>query len=190
MLLSALRLIDSNHRRYGAQVAHLGVAMMIVGMAGSSLYGTKENLQLAPGSSKSFGHYSLRLDNLEQNRGENYLAVQANLSVSHKSGPTELLQPQRRVYDKWQEQANAKVALRSNLREDLYVTLVGWEPDGSLATFQVIVSPLVWWIWAGGVVLSLGALFCLVPRLLPAGAEVEPAPKHPARRARACELVR
>jgi cytochrome c biogenesis factor len=29
------------------------------------------------------------------------------------------------------------------------------------------VNPLVSWIWIGGIVMSLGALFSLLPRLLP-----------------------
>ncbi len=50
-----------------------------------------------------------------------------------------------------------EVALRSNLQEDLYVVLASLEADG-LAAFQVLINPLVIWLWIGGVVLILGTL--------------------------------
>jgi hypothetical protein len=36
-----------------------------------------------------------------------------------------------------------------------------------VTAIQVIVNPLVSWIWAGGVVMSIGAIVCLLPRLIP-----------------------
>jgi len=47
------------------------------------------------------------------------------------------------------------VAIRSTLREDLYVILVGVEDNG-LASFRLLVNPLVVWLWIGGGLLLLG----------------------------------
>jgi hypothetical protein len=62
------------------------------------------------------------------------------------------------------------------------------ERDGSSATIRMIVEPLVPWIWAGGLVIVLGALITIwparrraaavvpvsVPPLRPAGAVARP----------------
>jgi cytochrome c-type biogenesis protein CcmF len=48
--------------------------------------------------------------------------------------------------------------------EDLYLVLVAYEQDGSRATIKAIVSPMVGWIWLGGIIIALGVLFGLWPR--------------------------
>jgi len=52
-------------------------------------------------------------------------------------------------------------AVRSRMT-DLYIVLMAFQPDGSTATIQAIVEPLVIWIWIGGVMIALGATFGLV----------------------------
>jgi cytochrome c-type biogenesis protein CcmF len=163
VLVAALRLLDGNHRRYGSHVVHTGIVMIVAGIAGSSLYGTRQLTQLAPGQSAAVGKYTVRLEELRDLRGPNYTAVQSTVTVTDARGHTEELRPQRRFYDK-AEDASSEVAIRSNWAEDLYINLAGWEAGGKLATLQVIVNPLVRWIWAGGVVLTLGAVFCLMPK--------------------------
>ena len=164
VLIAAFKLIDSNHRRYGGHVVHAGVVMIVAGIAGSSLYSTKQMVQLSQGDHATVGNYTVRLDSLAEVRRENYTTVQATLVVDDPSGNTELLHPERRFYDK-AEEASTQVAIRSNWREDFYVTLAGWEEGGKVTTFQMIVNPLVKWIWAGGIVLVLGGVWCLVPRV-------------------------
>ena len=163
-LVAALRVIDGNHRRYGSHIVHTALAMIVIGIAGSSLYNTKALIPLGPGQSTQVGKYTITLDSLKQIRGENYTAVQANVSVTDSRGNVEAITPQRRFYDK-AEEANTQIALRSNWSEDLYVTLAGWEEGGKVTTLQVIINPLVRWIWAGGIVLVLGGVWCLAPRI-------------------------
>jgi cytochrome c-type biogenesis protein CcmF len=54
------------------------------------------------------------------------------------------------------------VAIRTNLREDLYIALAAAHPDGSV-TFKVFVNPLVQWIWIGGFIFALGTLIVMWP---------------------------
>jgi len=58
------------------------------------------------------------------------------------------------------EQPVTEVAIRSTLREDLYIALAGWDADGT-AAFQIMVKPAVKWIWIGGGFLLCGGLIAL-----------------------------
>ncbi|MGE5609529.1 MAG: heme lyase CcmF/NrfE family subunit [Bacillota bacterium] len=177
-----VRLITAGYRRYAAQAVHAGMAMVVIGIAGSSLYNTNQTLQLSPGQSAAVGRYHLRLDSIDETRGENYSAVEARVTMTDPAGAAQELRPQRRFYDK-AEQPSSEVALRSNWREDLYVTLAGWQDGGQITALQVIVNPLVLWIWAGAVVMTLGGLVCLLPRLRSRSQAVstpEPAIQKPA----------
>jgi cytochrome c-type biogenesis protein CcmF len=166
-LFAALpKLIDANHRRYGGQLAHIGMLMVMVGIVGSSVFGQKQDFQLSPGQTVTFAGQTLKFVQLRENRQINYTAVQAEITLTSAEGIVTTLLPQRRFYDK-SEQPNSEVALQMGLRRDVYVTLAGWDNAGAQTAIQVIVNPLVSWIWVGGIVMSLGAMLSLAPRLIP-----------------------
>jgi cytochrome c-type biogenesis protein CcmF len=78
------------------------------------------------------------------------------VDVFHGERKLATVRPERNLHSNVQG-AVTEVALRSNLKEDLYVVLASLEPDG-LAAFQVIINPMVIWLWLGGVVLLVGVL--------------------------------
>jgi len=91
--------------------------------------------------------------------------TEANVTATDADGRSITLRPQRRVYDKWEEQTSSVVAIGSNWKRDLYLNLAGWDEGGQNVAIQAIVNPLVNWLWAGGWVLAIGALICLIPRV-------------------------
>jgi len=54
-------------------------------------------------------------------------------------------------------------ALRTGLREDLYVVLAGWGSGGETATFKVFVNPLASFLWLGSLVFLAGGAVALWP---------------------------
>ncbi|MBL9120840.1 MAG: heme lyase CcmF/NrfE family subunit [Phycisphaerae bacterium] len=171
LLPAMARLIDRDHRRYGGQIAHLGLMLIVVGVAGSSLFSTESTHTLKPGDTFEEAGFTMRFNTLNETRGENFSAVQASIDLVDAAGVSETITPQVRFYDKWSEQPNAEIALRSTLTEDLYISLAGWESGGHaggiVAAIQVRVNPVVIWIWFGGIVMVVGGCFCMLPKLLP-----------------------
>jgi cytochrome c-type biogenesis protein CcmF len=149
-------------RRHGAYVVHLGIVFITLGVVGSSVYKIDEMVTLDPGASVRVGSYSLRYDNfsLEPALGKDVAAV--TLSILQGGSQVGLLRPEEQFYHSTQQPVS-EVAIRTTLREDLYVALAGWEEDTEAVTLQVIVSPLQVWIWIGGAVLLLGAVVFLWP---------------------------
>ncbi len=165
VVMAGLRLVDANHRRYGGQTAHVGMILLMAGVAGSSLYGEKHELMLTPGQSASVGRWGFTFQEITEKRYENFIAVEATLRMEDSSGGAMLLRPQRRFYER-SDRSTSEVALRSDGVRDVYVLLAGYRPDGGQAAFQVRINPLVLWIWIGGIVMTAGALFGLMPRVL------------------------
>jgi cytochrome c-type biogenesis protein CcmF len=164
-LLAFFRLIDTNHRRYGGQLVHMGILLVVIGVTASSVYSSKQTFQLTPGQPVSFAGFQLTLNSISQSRGVNYAMTQADITATDTDGRSITLKPQRRVYYKWEEQTSSVVAIGSNWKRDLYLNLAGQDDTGDSAAIQAIVNPLVNWIWAGGWVLTIGALICLTPRI-------------------------
>jgi cytochrome c-type biogenesis protein CcmF len=161
---AGLRVVDRNHRRYGGQLVHVGLVLVVLGVCGSGLFAERTEVTLDAGQSVEASGFTIRFDSLAEVRGENYNAIEAVLEVTTRRGTTAWLGPQRRFYDKSMDPAT-EVAIRSRLGEDLYVTLAGWEAGGGWASFAVHVNPLVAWIWVGGAAMICGGIFCLLPRL-------------------------
>lgn len=163
---ATLRVIDGNHRRYGGQFVHLGMILFMVGVAGSSLFGVTETMRLKPGESAMVGGHTITFGSLNQQRYANYTAVEAHVDLLPPGGgEAQTMHPQMRFYDK-SEQPSAQVALTSSLKRDAYLTLAGWDDNGQLVALQAIINPLVAWVWIGGIVMTLGAVFCLTPKLI------------------------
>jgi cytochrome c-type biogenesis protein CcmF len=146
--------------------------LVVAGMVGSSVYGTKQSFTLSPGQSETFNGQTLKFVELSETRHANYTAVGANVTFTAVDGTVTNLRPQRRFYDK-SEQPNSEVALSSSWKRDVYLTLAGWEDGGAKAAIEVIVNPLVCWIWVGGAVMAVGGVVAMLPRLLP---HASPAP--------------
>jgi cytochrome c-type biogenesis protein CcmF len=155
-----LRLPLRNPRRYGGYVAHLGVVLLFVGIAGSS-YNRTHSGELAPGEEMVLGEYTLRIEGLEEGRTPNYDFARAAVALSRGSELLGTYHPERRLY-RASEQPSTEVEIRSGFKEDLYLVYAA-AGKGESAVIQVYRNPLVRWVWIGGIVLVAGGLVCLLP---------------------------
>lgn len=168
---SFLAVLDANHRRYGGHLAHLGMAMIVAGVLGSSLYAEKQELQLMTGDSATVGAYTVRLDAVQTVKAANFTGYEAAVTVTDRNKKDHQLSPQIRRYNK-SEQNNAEVDFLTGLREDVYVTLQGFEA-GEAAAIKVVVNPLVLWIWIGGIAMTIGGFWAMLPTLVRSRAQAE-----------------
>src|SRR5690606_10002158 len=58
-------------------------------------------------------------------------------------------------------------AVRSRPTRDLYVNLLAYGRNGENVTLSIIVEPLVFWIWVGGLIVGFGALVAMLPKRRP-----------------------
>ena len=58
-------------------------------------------------------------------------------------------------------QVTTEVSLRSNLKEDLYISLASFQEDES-ATFIIMINPLQNWMWIGGGLMALGIILIFI----------------------------
>jgi cytochrome c biogenesis factor len=105
------------------------------------------------------GDFTLRFDRMWAQDQPQRFSVGATLTT-WKNGRVGTLEPRLNYYP-IQEDPVPTPAVRSRMT-DLYVVLMAFQPDGSSATIQAIVEPLVIWIWTGGVMVALGPPFGLV----------------------------
>ena len=154
-------LLRKNQRRYGGYIIHVGVVCMFLGVTMSSVYRVEELHTVKKGEQFTIGDYTLRYEDSHAVEDEHLARLIATLVVFENGREITRLEPEKRFY-KRPEQPATEVAMRSTMKNDLYVILGSLDKSGT-ATFQGYVNPLVWWLWFGGAVLVLGTAVAAFP---------------------------
>ncbi len=183
LLSSTYLLMRRNTRRYGGYIIHIGVVIVVIGLAGSAFNRNTEK-ELALHDQMAIGPYTLECVGFTQDSNLNYNSEYALLDVSRNGKKEFQITPERRVYLA-SDQPQTMVAIHSVPGWDLYVVYEGANPDTGQPIIKAFVNPLVSWIWAGVVFIVFGTFVALVPSLSPATAALrvpaaQPAPIEPA----------
>jgi cytochrome c-type biogenesis protein CcmF len=169
--VALVHLVDRNRRRYGGYLVHVGILVLFVAFAGSVFKVTRE-VTLAPGETVAvkspFGHtYSLTFLGVSQYNALNRFVSAATLEVQKDGKADGRITSEKRQHrnslgqDTFQP--STEVGIRSGLREDLYVVYAGSIAGTEKSNFAITINPLVWWVWAGGVILVFGGLLAMWP---------------------------
>jgi cytochrome c-type biogenesis protein CcmF len=172
---AVIHLISRNRRRWGGYIVHVGTVLIFTAFAGRA-FEVEIRKALNPGEevniASPFGHtYKLTYEGISSSVEENFDRWVALLSVDKDGERVGAMSSERRFY-RTNRQMVTEVGIRSTPVEDLYVILadvedfegmVGNNPDAQRIVVQVMVNPLVGWIWYGGVILTIGSLIALWP---------------------------
>ena len=146
----------------GMMVAHLGIAVFIIGVTMVSAFQVERDLKMMPGDSTEIRGWTFTFGGVQPLQGPNYEGVQGLFEVSRDGQAQGRMLPEKRIY-RVQSNAMTEAAIRTRLTGDLYVSL--GEPVGQDAwTVRVYVKPFVSWIWGGCVVMALGGLLAATDR--------------------------
>jgi cytochrome c-type biogenesis protein CcmF len=157
-----------NTRRYGGYIVHIGVVVVVIGLAGSAFNRSIES-EVGLHSTMAIGPYTLTCMGFTQDSNQNYNSDYAVLDVNQGGRKVFQMTPERRSYLA-SGQPQTMVAIHSVPEWDLYVVYEGTNPDTGQPIIKAFLNPLVGWIWFGLVVIVFGTFVALVPSLSPATA--------------------
>lgn len=142
--------------RLSAYGAHLGMALLAIGVAFSAAYTTDKEMLLSRGQSEKIGSYTVTLSAVSDGSNPGYDYLRASLKISSEGKELGELNPERRIYAKFGDMQFSEVDVISSLSQDIYASLLGMDEDYKVLV-KISLEPLVNWIWIGG------ALLCLLP---------------------------
>ncbi|HLC27579.1 MAG TPA: heme lyase CcmF/NrfE family subunit [bacterium] len=155
-------LFERNQRRYGGFIVHLGVVLIIMGIAVSMSYSREKEMTLKPGEGVELGRYYVQFQGMGAGEWPTHFRVWGNFQVFNQGHPLGVMSPAQRFFP-IQQTPISRAVIRTSLRDDLYLVLGGFAQDGSHATVKMLLRPMVTWIWIGGVILVLGTLLAVWP---------------------------
>jgi len=166
LLVATWMLTRRNTRRYGGYIIHIGVVIVVVGLAGAAFNRNVEK-EMALGDKLEIGPYTLESIGGTQDTNPNYDSWYAVLDVSRGGKKQFQMTPEKRVYHA-SGQPQTMVAIHSTPSWDLYVVYEGANPDTGQPIIKAFLNPLVGWIWAGVALMFFGTIVALVPSQKPA----------------------
>jgi cytochrome c-type biogenesis protein CcmF len=207
------QLVARNRRRYGGYVVHVGLALLLLGVAASSAFVDSRDARLRPGQSTEVGGYRITyvkptaalLDDkagtgapitlgavLDVRKGAKrwtfhparnyypandgtggpigrYFEGDANSEIDTRWGPLgnfwTAVTPDIRLLQKPIDVANRKFGRAAPEAQAIVIAalVARYRNHAPPATFRAIHSPMIMWIWIGGLVLILGSVTALWP---------------------------
>ena len=148
------RLRTTPRAYYGMLIAHLGVAVFVVGVTLVKGYEEEKDVRMQTGDTVEVGGFVFRMRDVKTVRGPNYTAAHADIDVTRNGKPVAVMNPEKRIYTV-QEMPMTEAAIEPSLTGDLYVSL-GDQLDARTWVVRVQHKPFVDWIWGGCILMALG----------------------------------
>jgi cytochrome c-type biogenesis protein CcmF len=164
---------------YGMHIAHMGIAVFVVGIALVKGYESERDVRLSPGQSAIERGIEFKFVSISEKPGPNYRAIVGRFEIFRDGKLVEVMYPEKRAYVTT-GQTMTEAAIDSSFTGDLYVSLgepVENAADGAWGV-RIYVKPFIDWIWFGCIFMALGGVLAIVDKRyrLKARQAAEPAP--------------
>jgi cytochrome c-type biogenesis protein CcmF len=143
----------------GMQVAHLGIAVFVIGVTMVGAYQEEKDVRMSPGDTVSVGGYQIQMQGVNTVLGPNYQAIRGAFQLSKNGIAERGLYPEKRSYFS-STMPMTEAAINAGLTRDIYVSLGEELSDQSWAV-RVYYKPFVDWIWGGCLLMALGGVFAM-----------------------------
>lgn len=147
----------------GMALAHMGVALIIMGMTVDIFWKKEKSQVLSPGESMEIAGYKLTLEKVELVPGQNYQAEQATLRVFKGKNFVGALAPEKRYYP-LHHVITTETAIKTRGFSDLYLALGEFQGHNRWS-LRFYWHPMVNLIWLGGALSAFGGLLAFFGRL-------------------------
>jgi cytochrome c-type biogenesis protein CcmF len=163
LVTALIGLVARNKRRYGGYIVHVGIVLIFLGFAGNA-YKRDVTKLLQPGQQMTVGAYTLRNDQMKVVEDGQKRSVFAYISVFKDGKQIDSMYPAKVTFRKHEnEPPRTDAAIRRGVAEDLYLVLASYELGSQAITLNVVINPLVNWVWFGFGMLAFGTGIALLP---------------------------
>ena len=147
---------------WGKSVAHSGLGITMAGIAAMTAWEAEDIRVMQEGDTAELAGYTLRLDEVHREKGPNYFATIATLTLGRDGQEIGTMRPEKRVYPVAQ-MPTTEAALDNGFLRDIYVA-IGDPQDGGGWAVRSYYKPLANWIWGGAILMAFGGMLSLSDR--------------------------
>ncbi len=163
LLTALVGLVARNKRRYGGYIVHVGIVCIFLGFAGNA-YKRDVTQLLEKGQSMTVGAYTVRNDQVKIFEEDIKQSVVAYVSIFRNGKQVDTMYPSKSAFRKHPDDPpRTEAAIRRRPGDDLYLVMNTVDPGTQVITLNVVVNPLVNWVWLGFGILAFGTGIALLP---------------------------
>ena len=148
---------------WGMQIAHLGIAVFVIGVAMVGGYQEEKDVRMEPGDTVQVGGYGFRLIGVKAAPGPNYRASVGTVELSKDGRVLKTMHPEKRQYFSSQ-MPMTEAAIDAGFTRDVYVSLGEPLDNKGAWSVRVYYKPFVDWIWGGALLMGLGGFIAMLDR--------------------------
>ena len=157
------RLMRQPRAFWGMQLAHIGVAVFIIGVALVKGYQSERDVRMYEGETVTVAGYTFTFNGVETVRGPNYTADRGDFTLSVNGKELQHLYPEKRKYYSSNSMPMTESAIRHSITGDVYVSLGTPTNDGGWVV-RAYYKPYVTWIWWGCIIMAAAGLWAASDR--------------------------
>jgi len=162
---------------WGMQLAHLGMAIGVAGIAVVANYSTERDVRMEVGSYAELAGYTFTFRGTTEHDGPNYRAARGTLEVSQNGKPVATLHPEKRIYNA-SGSGMTEAAVHPNIFRDVYVALGEQLDDQGAWTVRLFHKPFINWLWFGALFMVVGGFMAASDKRYRIALRRSEVPKH------------
>jgi len=157
---------------YGMMLAHIGVAVVAIGITLVSTYSEERDMRMAPGDKIELADYQFEFKGAKKVKGANFTADEGTIVITLAGEPVVTLYPQKRHYTV-KRSMMTEASIDAGLFRDLYLAMGEPLGDDGAWAIRVHYKPYVRWLWLGGLLMALGGLLTVFDKRYRSKSSVE-----------------
>ena len=147
---------------HGMVIAHLGIAVTIVGITMVANYSEETSARMAPGDVAELEGYRFEFVDAGHVEGPNYTSDAARFRIFDGDKQIAVLMPEKRRYTA-RSQVMTEAAIDVSLWRDVYISM-GEPLDGGAWGMRLQVKPFMRWVWLGAIFMAIGGLLAMLDK--------------------------
>ena len=156
------RILKLNRSYQGMVLAHLGVAISIIGVVMVSHYSVEKTVRMVQGDEAVLGDYRFVLNKLGHIEGPNYISDAAEIAIYQGEDAIAVLHPEKRRYNA-SGSIMTEADIAKNLWRDLYVSMGEPLPNNAWG-IRLQVKTFMRWVWLGAIFMALGGFLAILDK--------------------------
>lgn len=164
-LTALTKLVISNKRRYGGYIVHMGLVLLFFGFTGSA-YRHEKEFKLKINQVAKIKNYTLKFETLYPDNNKHREKVIAKINVWKNKDFFGELAPSLVFYTPSHDQEaqqGTEISVIRSIKEDVYAAMITFSPQEQSIYLKIIITPLINFIWFGGLFLVLGGVVVMLP---------------------------
>ena len=142
-------------KRLAVTFAHVGMAILVLGVGVVTSYSIEKELILTPGDEFEFGDQKITFQSIEDTLGPNYFSKSANIIFEDEKDISSVV-TEKRTYTP-SGQLTTEAGIVTEPFQDLYISM-GDNLEADIWSFKVQIKPFIRWIWLGALLIAFGSM--------------------------------